>query len=185
MATWSWAAAHVAPAAEAASRRDIGAFRQEWRRVLPAAADLMERVSSFDDLLVNTVRQVDCRRWFSGRLVFARRRGPRHCPDLGQGANSALVDGVVLAEELAGVPSVALAGYDKHRRPPVRHVQKTAGLVQRLCGIEQVTALRLRTLSWRDWPGSRGSVGRASVGPNEPAIARESHSGRHRPLQWP
>jgi len=65
-----WAAAHVAGAAEAVSRRDLGAFRQEWRRVLPAAADLFERVSSFDDLLINTVRRVDCRRWFSGRLVL-------------------------------------------------------------------------------------------------------------------
>jgi 2-polyprenyl-6-methoxyphenol hydroxylase-like FAD-dependent oxidoreductase len=32
-----WAAAHVAGAAEAVSRRDLAAFRQEWRRVLPAA----------------------------------------------------------------------------------------------------------------------------------------------------
>jgi 2-polyprenyl-6-methoxyphenol hydroxylase-like FAD-dependent oxidoreductase len=65
-----WAAAHVAEAAEAASRRDLAAFNHEWREVLPAAADLLERVSSFDDLLVNTVRRVDCRRWFSGRLVL-------------------------------------------------------------------------------------------------------------------
>jgi hypothetical protein len=143
------------------SRRHLWAFRQEWRRVLPAAADLMERVSSFDDLLVNAVRRVDCRRWFSAAWFCSATR-PMPWPRTGaREQNSALVDGVVLAEELAGAPSVALAGYDKHRRPPVRHVRKTAGLVQRLCGIEQLTALRLRTLSWRDWPGSRGSVGRA------------------------
>jgi hypothetical protein len=59
----------VAAAAEAVSRRDLGAFRQEWRQVFPAAAGLLGRVSSFDDLLVNAVRRVDCRRWFSGRLV--------------------------------------------------------------------------------------------------------------------
>src|SRR4029453_7251917 len=62
-----WAAAHVAAAADAVARGDLGAFRQEWRRVLPAAGDLLERVSSFDDLLVNTVRSVDCPRWYSGR----------------------------------------------------------------------------------------------------------------------
>jgi 2-polyprenyl-6-methoxyphenol hydroxylase-like FAD-dependent oxidoreductase len=141
-----WAAAHVAEAAEAVSRRDLGTFRQVWRRVLPTAADLLERVSSFDDLLVNTVRQVDCRRWFSGRLVLLGDAAHAMAPNLGAGANSALVDGVVLAEELAAAPSVmdALAGYDKRRRPLVWRVQKTAAMLQRLCGIEQVTTLRVR-----------------------------------------
>jgi 2-polyprenyl-6-methoxyphenol hydroxylase-like FAD-dependent oxidoreductase len=103
-------------------------------------------VSSFDDLLVNTVRSVACRRWFSGRLVLLGDAAHAMPPNLGQGANSALVDGVVLAEELASAPSVkdALAAYDKRRRPLARRVQKTAEMLQRLCGIERVTALRAR-----------------------------------------
>jgi 2-polyprenyl-6-methoxyphenol hydroxylase-like FAD-dependent oxidoreductase len=80
-----WAAAHVGAAADAVARRDLGAFGQEWRRVLPAAADLLERVSSFDDLLVNTVRRVDCRRWFSGRLVLLGDAAHAMAPNLGQG----------------------------------------------------------------------------------------------------
>jgi 2-polyprenyl-6-methoxyphenol hydroxylase-like FAD-dependent oxidoreductase len=141
-----WAAAHVAGAADAVARGDLEAFRQEWRRVLPAAGDLLERVSSFDDLLVNTVRSVACRRWFSGRLVLLGDAAHAMPPNLGQGANSALVDSLVLAEELAKAPSVmdALVGYDKRRRPLARRVQKTAELLQRLCGIERVTALRVR-----------------------------------------
>jgi 2-polyprenyl-6-methoxyphenol hydroxylase-like FAD-dependent oxidoreductase len=141
-----WAPAHVGAAADAVARRDLGAFRQEWRRVLPAAADLLERVSSFDDLLVNTVRSVACPRWYSGRLALLGDAAHAMPPNLGQGANSALVDGVVLAQELARAPSVtdALVGYDKRRRPLARRVQKTAEMLQRLCGIEQVTALRVR-----------------------------------------
>ena len=141
-----WAAAHVAGAADAVARRDLAAFRQEWRRVLPAAADLLDRVSSFDDLLVNTVSSVACRRWFSGRLVLLGDAAHAMPPNLGQGANSALVDGVVLAEELARAPSVmdALVGYDKRRRPFARRVQKTAEMLQRLCGIQRVQALRVR-----------------------------------------
>jgi 2-polyprenyl-6-methoxyphenol hydroxylase-like FAD-dependent oxidoreductase len=57
-----------------------------------------------------------------------------------------LVDGVVLAEELAGAASVmdALVGYDKRRRPLARRVQQTAAMLQRLCGIQRVTARRAR-----------------------------------------
>ena len=141
-----WAAAHAAVAADAVTRRDLGAFRQEWRRVLPAAAVLLDKASSFDELLVNTVRRVDCRRWFSGRLVLLGDAAHAMPPNLGAGANSALVDGVVLAAELAKASSVedALAGYDKHRRPPVRRIQKTAEILQRLCGVERVTTLRAR-----------------------------------------
>ena len=80
-----WAAAHVAGAADAVARGDLGAFRQEWRRVLPAAADLLERVSSFDDLLVNTVHSVDCPRWYSGRLALLR-RSPCHAAEPGPGS---------------------------------------------------------------------------------------------------
>jgi 2-polyprenyl-6-methoxyphenol hydroxylase-like FAD-dependent oxidoreductase len=103
-------------------------------------------VSSFDDLLINTVRRVDCRRWFSGRLVLLGDAAHAMAPNLGQGANSALVDGVVLAEELAGAWSLAdaLARYDKRRRRLARRVQTMAGILQRLCGIEQVTILRVR-----------------------------------------
>jgi 2-polyprenyl-6-methoxyphenol hydroxylase-like FAD-dependent oxidoreductase len=141
-----WAACHVNAAADAVSRRDLEAFRQDWRRVLPVAADLLEKVSSFDDLLVNTVRRVDCRRWFSGRLVLLGDAAHAMPPNLGAGANSALVDGVVLAEELAGAASVqdALAEYDKRRRPLARRVQQTATMLQRLCGIQRVAARRAR-----------------------------------------
>jgi 2-polyprenyl-6-methoxyphenol hydroxylase-like FAD-dependent oxidoreductase len=141
-----WAAAHVGAAADAVSRRDLDAFGHEWLQVLPAAADLLERVPSFDDLLVNTVSRVDCRRWFSGRLVLLGDAAHAMPPNLGQGANSALVDGVILAEELVGTPSVkdALLRYDKRRRPVARRVQRTAEILQRLCGVERVTALRAR-----------------------------------------
>ncbi len=141
-----WAAADVGAAAEAMSRRDLAAFRQEWRRVLPAAAYLLERVPSFDGLLVNTVRSVDCQRWFSGRLALLGDAAHAMPPNLGQGANSAMVDGVVLAEELASATSVmdALVGYDKRRRRLARRVQWTAEMLQRLCGIQRVPALHAR-----------------------------------------
>jgi 2-polyprenyl-6-methoxyphenol hydroxylase-like FAD-dependent oxidoreductase len=141
-----WAAAHSPAVTDAVSRRDLGSFTAEWRRVLPLAGDLLTRVTSFDDLLVNTVRRVDCRRWFSGRLVLLGDAAHAMAPNLGQGANSALGDAVALAEALVTAPSIraAIERYDDRRRPAARRVQDTAGLLQRLCNLHQARAIRIR-----------------------------------------
>ena len=105
-----------------------------------------------------SVSRVDCRRWFSGRLVLLGDAAHAMPPNLGQGANSALVDGVVLAEELASAPSVkdALVGYDKRRRPLARRVQRQPRCSS-VCVASNGSRLCARgTLCWWDWPGSRG-----------------------------
>ena len=141
-----WAAAHVAGAAEAVSRRDLGAFRQEWRRVLPAAADLLERCR-----LSTTCWSIPSAGWTVGAgspaawfcsvtrpmpwpRTWARERIARWSMASFWPRNS------------PRTPSVmdALVGYDKRRRPLARRVQKTAEMLQRLCGIERVTTLRVR-----------------------------------------
>jgi 2-polyprenyl-6-methoxyphenol hydroxylase-like FAD-dependent oxidoreductase len=144
--TYFWAAAHSPAVTDAVSRRDLRSFAAEWRRVLPLAGDLLTEATSFDDLLVNTVRRVDCRRWFSGRLVLLGDAAHAMAPNLGQGANSALGDAVALAEALVTAPSVpaALERYDHRRRPAVRRVQDTAGILQRLCNLHQARAIGIR-----------------------------------------
>jgi 2-polyprenyl-6-methoxyphenol hydroxylase-like FAD-dependent oxidoreductase len=114
--------------------------------VLPLAGGLLTKMTSFDDLLTNTVRRVDCRRWFSGRLVLLGDAAHAMAPNLGQGANSALGDAVALAEALVTAPSIpaALERYDDRRRPAARRVQNTAGLLQRLCNLHQARAIRIR-----------------------------------------
>jgi len=101
-----------------------------------------------------------------------------------------LVDGVVLAEEIARSPSVkdALAGYDKRRRPLASRVQRMAEMLQRLCGIEGVTALRLRDAllaGLARFPRFNDEVIRRALAPEVRAVRSASlcrpHAGQGRP----
>src|SRR5690606_18163758 len=70
----------------------------------------------------------------SGRLVLVGDAAHAMAPNLGQGANSALVDAAALVDELArpGDLEGALAAYDRRRRPAVRWVQDAAASSGRL-----------------------------------------------------
>lgn len=67
-------------------------------------------------------------------------------PTLGQGANSAIVDGAVLVEELARATDIdaALDAYDRRRKPKVRAVQDAADRLARLSDLPGRLRPRLR-----------------------------------------
>ena len=148
--TYFYAAAYRGAAAAAVGEQDLAAFTTAWRAVLPAAGALLDRVRSFDDLLVNGVRRVRCRNWVDGRLVLLGDAAHAMAPNLGQGANSAMVDAAVLTDELGRGPlDQALLRYQRRRRRPVTRVQTVSDGVAGLSGLTGRHPLLLRGATMR------------------------------------
>lgn len=149
--TYVFVAADAAAVAEAVARQDLPAFRTLWRQALPPAGPALDRVVSWEELLVIDVRRVDCERWVDGRLVLVGDAAHAMAPNLGQGANSALVDVVVLAAELAADQPVelALSRYAERRRQPVRRVQDAADRLAQASRLSNPVLRRLRDAGLR------------------------------------
>ncbi len=144
--TYFFTSARAPAVAAALAKRDLDAFREVWRHAYPPSVPLLAGLRGFDDLLLNEVVRVDCARFVDGRLVLLGDAAHAMAPNLGQGANSALVDAAVLTHELRHAASLdeALARYDRRRRPAVRRVQDVAGRLTRLTDLRAPLVRGLR-----------------------------------------
>ncbi|HEX2171482.1 MAG TPA: NAD(P)/FAD-dependent oxidoreductase, partial [Dehalococcoidia bacterium] len=120
--TYFYTSAAAPDVRRALDRRSLPTFQAAWEAVYPPAGPLIAALGGFDDLLINEVIRVDCDRLADGRLVLLGDAAHAMAPNLGQGANSALVDVAILIEELSRRPDLhaALAVYDARRRRAVR-----------------------------------------------------------------
>ncbi len=132
--------------AMAIERSDLGALQQAWRTAYAPAAHLLSAVQRFDDLLIHEVVRVDCEHWHDGQLVLVGDAAHAMAPNLGQGANSALVDAAVLVDALRSAPDLerGLAAYAARRRRAVRVVADTAARLGRLAEMTHPLARILR-----------------------------------------
>ncbi len=126
--TYVYASAGTTPLRSAVAARDLEAFRDAWARAYPAARALLVPLKRWDELLLNTVVQVHCARWSVGRVTLLGDAAHAMAPNLGQGANSAMVDAAVLVESLRRHDDLpdALRAYEARRRPAVTRVATTA-----------------------------------------------------------
>jgi len=128
--------------------RDLDGLRAAWARAYPPSAAILAGVDRWEDLLINPVVRVRCRRWFDGRQVLVGDAAHAMAPNLGQSANSALVDGAVLLDEVRRADTIeaALVCYQHRRRSAVARVAQVTSMLGALAEVTNPLARKLRDL---------------------------------------
>jgi len=142
-----WWVAHNAPAGEIApsgKRRQLllGRYRG-WPFGLPEAIEATPDEAILQNDLVD---RPPAKRYCSGRFVLVGDAAHPTTPNLGQGANMAIDDAIVLTRALRQEPNVeaALARYEKERLPRTRLVVKRSWSFGRMCTWKSGIAVALR-----------------------------------------
>ena len=96
----------------------LDAWKARVMQVCPEAKPFLAQVQSLDDMTFATYADIVLAERFAERLVFIGDAGRALSPQLGQGANLALIDAATLADCLAAASSIeaALAAYSQRRR---------------------------------------------------------------------
>jgi len=110
---WSLAAADL----DAWRARGLDAWKAEVHALDPRIEPVLAQIHSPDQLTFARYRDVAMPKWHDRGVVFLGDAAHATSPQLGQGANLALVDAMVLADALAnGCDEAALADYSRRRK---------------------------------------------------------------------
>lgn len=103
---------------------DLGRWRAEVVAMAPAAAPVVMQIAAPSDVVFAGYRDVRLRRWHAPGAVVLGDAAHATSPQLGQGANLALWDALVLADTLGDGGD--LATYSRARRAHLRYYQFAA-----------------------------------------------------------
>jgi 2-polyprenyl-6-methoxyphenol hydroxylase-like FAD-dependent oxidoreductase len=106
-------------------RAELGAWKREVLDYEPRADIVLDQIESTADLLFADYRDVRMDTFHDGRVVVLGDAAHAMSPHLGQGANIALFDAMVLADCIAEVPDVpdALREYSARRKSHLGYYQ--------------------------------------------------------------
>ncbi len=141
---WSLPAREV----EAWRAAPLDAWKDEIRTLDPRIGFVLDQITSHEQVTFARYRDVQMKRWSDGNIVFIGDAAHATSPQLGQGANLALFDAMVLADALSVGRSITegLALYEASRRPHLRHYQRMTRLLTPFFQSDS------RFLGWlRDW----------------------------------
>ncbi|MBI1892257.1 MAG: FAD-dependent monooxygenase [Burkholderiales bacterium] len=113
--------------ADAWRKEGLDAWKNTVRELAPIDA-VLDHIRSADQLTFATYADVRMKHWHDGRVVCIGDCAHATSPQLGQGANLALIDAMILAQcfsEGADIPS-ALAMYSRKRKDHLRYYQTTS-----------------------------------------------------------
>jgi 2-polyprenyl-6-methoxyphenol hydroxylase-like FAD-dependent oxidoreductase len=110
---------------EATKAAGLAALKARMLAAWPESAGIVDEIESFDQLSFATYRDVRMRPWRHGQVLAMGDAAHGTSPQLGQGANLALIDAITLAYALRkrNDCGAALALYEKLRRPHLRFYQ--------------------------------------------------------------
>jgi 2-polyprenyl-6-methoxyphenol hydroxylase-like FAD-dependent oxidoreductase len=123
--------------------RGLDAWKAEVRALDPRIAPVLDQIHAPEQLTFARYRDVAMPRWHDRGVVCLGDAAHATSPQLGQGANLALVDAMVLADALAaGCDDAALADYSRRRK---RHLGTYQFMTRALTPLFQS---RSRALGW-------------------------------------
>ena len=104
--------------------RGLDAWKREVVALDPRIGFVLDTITDPEQLTFARYRDVKMREWHDRGVVFIGDAAHATSPQLGQGANLALVDAMVLADAVAEAPGdAAFALYSRQRRRHLRHYQ--------------------------------------------------------------
>ena len=103
----------------------LAAWRDQILRYEPRAEAILDQVHDLDGVLYSRYRDVAMFPWHAERIVYLGDAAHATSPQLGQGANLALIDAVTFADCIAEAPDVpsALARYSRARHRQLNYYQ--------------------------------------------------------------